>query len=273
VKEALEETEALRQHFLGKYGKPKHTYVTGHSMGGTITLALAESYPEAYDAALQMCGPIAPTLTTFQRRIFDTLVLYDYYFPGLIGSPVEISDDVLPAADFALRVQKEATQYPDRLMAFQKWAGFQSDLELAQVVTFYASIQKELMQRAGGNPFDNRNTIYQGTPEDGLLNRTVKRYPAAQQAVEYMKKYYTPKAELKNPILSLHTTYDPLVPAWSVNAYTEKLQLNGGDANFVQRFVNRAGHCSFTPQETMHAFADLVKWKETGTRPEAGEQK
>lgn len=273
VKEAMEETEALRKYYAGKYGKPNRTYVTGHSMGGMITLALAESYPEVYDGALQMCGPLAPAQTTFQRRIFDTLVVYDYYFPGLIGSPVAITDDVAAGQEFVQRVQKEATQYPDRLMEFQRWSGFQTDLEMAQVVAFYASIQKELMQRAGGNAFDNRNTIYQGTAEDGKLNRGVKRYTADAQAVEYLKKYYTPKAELKNPILSLHTTYDPLVPAWAVNAYEEQLRLNGGDGNFVQRYVSRNGHCTFTPQETWNAFADLVKWKETGTRPEAGEQK
>jgi len=273
VKEGMAETETLRKHFVSKYGKPKRTFVTGHSMGGTITLALAESYPEAYDAALQMCGPIAPIHSMFQRRMFDTLVVYDYYFPGMIGTPVEITDDVMNPLDLVQRIQKEATQYPDRLMAMQKYAGFQSDLEMAQVIAFYAAIQKELMLRAGGNAFDNRNTLYQGTPEDGLINRGVKRYEANPAAVEYLKKYYTPTAAPKNPILSLHTTYDPLVPAWSVNGYTELLYLNGGAGNFVQRFVSRNGHCTFTPQETMNAFADLVKWKETGTRPEGGEQK
>ncbi|MBS1827318.1 MAG: alpha/beta hydrolase [Acidobacteria bacterium] len=273
VKEALEETEALRKHFITKYGKPKHTYVTGHSMGGTITIALAETYPDAYDAALQMCGPIAPIHSMFQRRLFDTLVVYDYYFPGMIGSPVDITNDVLDPLDLVSRIHKEATQYPDRLLAMQKFAGFQSDLEMAQVIAFYAGIQKELMIRAGGNPFDNRNTLYQGTPDDGLINRGVKRYAAAPQAVEYLKKYYTPTASPKNPILSLHNTYDPLVPAWSVNGYTELLMLNGGASNFVQRFVSGNGHCTFTPAQTINAFNDLVKWKESGTRPDPGEQK
>jgi len=273
VKEALEETEALRKHYVQKYGKPKRTFVTGHSMGGTITLALAEMYPDVYDGALQMCGPVGPTQTMFQRRLFDTLVVFDYYFPGLLGSPVAISDDVMNAADFVLRVQKEAVSYPDKLSAFQKWTGFQTDLEVAQVVAFYALIQKELMQRAGGNAFDNRNTLYQGLHDDGLVNRGVNRYAADPKAVEYIKKFYTPKAEPRNPILSLHTTYDPLVPAWSANAYGEMLRLNGGDTNYVQRFVSRNGHCTFTPEEVLNAFKDLVKWKEEGTRPEPGEQK
>lgn len=273
VKEALEETEALRKYYAGKYGKPKRTIVTGHSMGGTITIALVESHPDAYDAALQLCGPIGPTQSAFQRRIFDTLVVYDYYFPNMIGSPVAIGDDVDLSPEFQQRVQKEAMNFPDRLAAFQTWSILRSETEMSQVVAFYALIQKELMQRTGGNAFDNRNTLYQGSPDDGLLNRGVKRYPSDQKAVDYLKKYYTPRAEPKQPILSLHTTYDPLVPAWQANAYGDLLRLNGGDSLFVQRFVSRNGHCTFTPQETVNAFRDLVSWKEDGKRPEPGEQK
>lgn len=273
VKEAIEETEALRQHFVAKYGKPKRTYVTGHSMGGTITLATIETFPDAYDGALQMCGPVGPIHTMMQRRVFDTLVVFDYYFPGLIGSPVAISDDVLTGAEFVERIQKEATTYPDRLSSFQQWSGFRSDVEMAQVVAFYAAIQKELMARAGGNPFDNRNTLYQGSSDDVRLNRGVKRYSAHPEAVAYLRKYYTPKAEPKRPVLSLHTTYDPLVPAWSANAYGELARLNGGEDFYVQRFVARNGHCTFTTEEMLNAFRDLAAWVEKGVRPEAGEQK
>src|SRR5215467_4734459 len=55
VEQAIPETEALRRHFIAKYGKPKETYVTGHSMGGFITMAIIEKYPEAYDAGLPFC--------------------------------------------------------------------------------------------------------------------------------------------------------------------------------------------------------------------------
>jgi pimeloyl-ACP methyl ester carboxylesterase len=273
VREALEETEALRKYFVSKYGRPKWTYVAGHSMGGTITLATIESSPDVYDGALPMCGPIGPIHTMMSRRMFDTLVVYDYYFPGILGSPVQFSDNVQPGLEFLQQIQKEATTYPDRMAAFQKWSGLQSDTEMAQTVGFFAFIQKELLQRAGGNAFDNRNTIYQGSPDDAALNRGVKRYRAESHAMEYLKKYYTPRAQLKRPVLSLHTTYDPLIPAWSVNAYGDALKLNGGDDLFVQRFVGANGHCAFTPAQTIGAFQELVEWRENGKRPEAGEQK
>ncbi|MBI3207530.1 MAG: alpha/beta fold hydrolase [Candidatus Solibacter usitatus] len=272
VKEAMEETEALRKFFAGKYGKPKRTYITGHSMGGFLTLALAESFPESYDAGLQMCGPTGPALTFFQRRVFDTLAVYDYYFPGVIGSPVQITE-ALGDSDFTVRLQKEMTSYPDRLEAFQKWGGFQSDQEAASVTAFFAAIQKDLMERGGGNAFDNRNTIYQGSTNDVQLNRGIKRYAADAKATEYVRKYATLKGQPKIPILTLHTTYDPLVPSWTMNTYQEMMQANGSDANYVARFVARNGHCTFTPQEMTNAFKDLVAWKDSGKKPEGGEQK
>ena len=154
-----------------------------------------------------------------------------------------------------------------------KGGGLEGRGEMGEVVSFYAAVRRELMGGGGGNPFDNRNMIYEGTGKDGQVNRGVKRYAADEKARVYLKQYYTPKGEAKIPVLSLHTTYDPLVTMASANAYSDLLRLNGGDANYVQRFVDRNGHCSFTPQETVNAFRDLVTWKEEGTRPAPGEQK
>src|SRR5258707_6326380 len=38
IQEAVEDTEALRRYFMRKYGAPKETYITGHSMGGFLTM-------------------------------------------------------------------------------------------------------------------------------------------------------------------------------------------------------------------------------------------
>src|SRR5579885_2110648 len=61
VEQAATDTESLRRYFIDKYGKPKETYITGHSMGGFLTMMLMETHPTAYDAALPLCGPLAPT--------------------------------------------------------------------------------------------------------------------------------------------------------------------------------------------------------------------
>jgi pimeloyl-ACP methyl ester carboxylesterase len=53
---AADETAALWDFFVEKYGRPDRTYVTGHSMGGAATNIAAERYADRYDGALQMCG-------------------------------------------------------------------------------------------------------------------------------------------------------------------------------------------------------------------------
>ena len=97
--------------------------------------------------------------------------------------------------------------------AVAKYAGLQSpEKETALGIAFFANILKELQQRAGGNAFDNRDTIYSGTEDDVLINRQVKRYAADPAAVEYVKRYYTSTGKLTRPVLAVHSYYDPVVP-------------------------------------------------------------
>lgn len=274
VEQALTDTEALRKFFIGKYGKPKHTFVTGHSMGGLITLALIEKHPESYDGALPLCGPLAPTLSVFQRHLFDVLVVFDYYYPGAIGSPVKLADNVQLSQEYTVELGKIIDADPQKRAAVAKYAGFESpEKETALGIAFFANILKELAQRAGGNAFDNRNTIYYGTENDVLLNRSLKRYAADPQAVEYVKRYYTATGKLSRPVLAVHSYYDPVVPTWATDEYDDLVRLNGSSAFFVQRYTAHGGHCAIHPGETLGAFKSLVGWVTNGTRPAAGEQK
>ena len=56
VEVGMQDTHALTQRFNGIVGKPELTYVTGASMGGHVTPAAIEQYPQAYDGAMPMCG-------------------------------------------------------------------------------------------------------------------------------------------------------------------------------------------------------------------------
>ena len=80
VKEGIEETEALRRHFVTKHGQPAETYITGHSMGGHITMAILERHPEAYQGGLPMCGPLGGALEFLNAGPFDMLVTFEAIF-------------------------------------------------------------------------------------------------------------------------------------------------------------------------------------------------
>ena len=77
------ETEALRKYFIEKFGEPSESIVSGHSMGGALTLKAIEQSPQIYKAALAMCGPLVPTYDFMQLRVAQ-LAAFEYYFPGIL---------------------------------------------------------------------------------------------------------------------------------------------------------------------------------------------
>jgi pimeloyl-ACP methyl ester carboxylesterase len=77
VADAVKDIENLRRYVVKKYGKPKHTYLWGHSGGGMVTSTVIEYFPKTYEGALPMCGPGAGARRNFDGA-FDLRVLYEY---------------------------------------------------------------------------------------------------------------------------------------------------------------------------------------------------
>jgi hypothetical protein len=141
------------------------------------------------------------------------------------------------------------------------------------VLPFFQAIAAELKQRAGGEPFDNRNRIYSGFGDDRALNRTVTRFTASPGARDYLRHNASPTGRLSDPVLAIHTIRDPLVLGADVTEYENIAALAGTQDLFVARFVDANGHCMFTPQQMGSAFDALRDWARNGKRPEAGEQR
>jgi pimeloyl-ACP methyl ester carboxylesterase len=269
VKEAVEDTEALRKHFVAKYGQPKETIVLGHSMGGVITIATIEKYPEIYDGALPMCGPLNVSLNGLQERVFDMLVTFDATFPDIVGTLVS-----LPAGAKldAAKVKAALDGAPDKAAAYATRHSI-AVTDIPGTLSFFYEINREMQVRCGGNPFDNRNTIYDGFGDDVALNRQVKRYAADARAREYLRQHYAPTGRIHDPVLTIHTTYDPLVPGRFVSEYDKIAKIAGTQDLFVTRFIVTKGHCTFTPVQHGAAFDALLQWIRDKKKPESGELK
>src|SRR5580704_8806992 len=169
IQEAAVDTESLRRYFIAKYGVPKETYLTGHSMGGFLTMMLMEIYPTVYDAALPLCGPLAASESFQSRGAFDALVLFSYYFPGILPDPTKIPKDfVSGTGDKALvaKIQQALESSPEKAAALRHQNNVKANKDLAGTLAFLVYLVKELNERSGGNPFDNRNIIYAGTLDD-----------------------------------------------------------------------------------------------------------
>lgn len=270
VEEAVTDTEELRRYFGTKYGKPKETYVTGHSMGGFLTMLLMERYPTSYDAGLALCGPLAPANFFIGRGAFDARVVFDYYFPGALPPPDQVPTDYRNSPDKSKALLTLLDGQPEKSAALRRYTGAHSNRDLASTMVFLTDLFRELQQRAGGNPFDNRDQIYECTEDYNALNKGVKRYSANPRAAEYIRTWYTPTGRLSHPMLAIHTTYDPLVPVRIPDMYATIADSAGSRDMFVQQYVEHDGHCAIQPAEIGRGFTQLREWKNDGTRPQSG---
>ena len=269
VEQAYADSERLRRHFIARHGKPRETLVAGMSMGGTLTVMTLEKAPGLYAGGLSLCGAIEPTDRLVQDD-FAIRAAFDYYFPGLLGPLVPVPADFLPTAAVEHTIAAAFKAKPQAAQALLRLWGVGDLQTLVSIVAFNTFEVGELQRRTHGNPYANADLIYTGSGDDYALNAGVKRYHADPKAAAYVARWYTSTGNLTRPMLALHDTADPLVPASSAAEYAVLALRHGHADEFVQQFVNKAGHCVFTPQEIGRAFDELLAWIHTGKRPPSG---
>jgi len=269
LEQAIPETESLRKYFIDKYGRPSETYAAGASMGGMLTVMTIEQSPQDYVAGLDLCGAVedAPTLLA---EPFDGRVVFDYYFPGVLPDPSKVPSDYTMSDDLAKKVANAVKAKPQASVGLRQYFRVKNNQDLVDGILFGTWILKDIQQRANGNPFDNRNTIYIGSPDDNTLNDNVKRYTGSREALVYLQRFYTPTGHITRPVLEVHTTYDPLVSPKIPGQYAQLTRTVGTDDFYVVQYVKHDGHCNFTPEEIDRAFSELRHWKDKGARPNPG---
>ncbi len=209
----------------------------------------------------------AAALLFYKDYVFDMLVTFEALFgaglPGEYRPVVETASLPGPVVEQALAADslsadRFATHWGMRLK------------DLAGIISLYHLLCKELEERAGGNPIDNRNSIYCGLEPIRGLNAEVERYAAAPGAFEYVGRNYTPTGGLEDPVIAIHTTYDAGVPPSIPDFYNTLTTLKGTGDRVVQMYVDADGHCNIAPVHPGRAFDMLRRWVAGGERPEPG---
>jgi hypothetical protein len=84
----------------------------------------------------------------------------------------------------------------------------------------------------------------------------------------YLSENVIYNGQLPFPVLTMHTTGDGLVSVQDEQAYASVVTKAKDKAELKQIFVHRAGHCEFSPAETITALQTLElrltggKWKD-----------
>jgi pimeloyl-ACP methyl ester carboxylesterase len=302
VQQAFHDQMALLDYFDATCGQPTRTIAWGSSMGGLITAALAQLYPNRFTAALPMCGVVAGGIGEMNVAVdtmfaFNTLLANDTLQIVHITKPQEN----LSRADAILVGAQHTPQGRARIaltVALEDMPGelAEQDLDPAtqeqnqfttaeKLMIFNFVSRAEIEDRAGGNPswtigvdfrkqleespsYSEVVALYQQAGLDldkdlATLNTAPPIIPDPQ-AVGYMAKYFIFNGNVNMPILTMHTIGDPLVNVEQEQAYASVVNAAGDSPLLRQVFVNRAGHCNFTDAEMLTAFGTLIQRVDTG---------
>ena len=283
VKDGMQRTHQLRGVFTSLVGEPTRVYLLGRSLGGLISVMLAEMFPTQYDGVVSGCGLLGGGAKELSY-VGDARILFDYFFPGVIpGTALDPPDDVIflpgnPVYDKVLEALLNGFAAPGQpTLQFAHTANLQAATP-AEIVSAGMSVigfglrqLNDLLEVIHGHiPYDNTQTIYVGSEypyNDTALNAGVARFTGDPSALEYMAHYYTPTGDLHIPIITLHKTLDPLVPIFHETSYAEAVLGAGASQYLLQRTVNGFGHCGF-PNDELRAFSALVQWVHTGLKPQ-----
>lgn len=283
IKDGIQRTHELRGIFISKIGRPRRSFLVGHSLGAQVSQALAESHPDQYNGVLAMCGVLGGTKLETDY-IGNVRTLFDFFYPGVLpgntmAMPVLITDpatQVAPPVLAAITANSAGLGYIASEVNVQlagnspaEWA-----VSLINALSYQAIGVNDLLARTHGHfLFDNTSTVYNSplfpAAFNGFLNASITRYTATDDALAWLANNYEPTGNLLIPMITFHKTRDRLVPYRHEAAYLAKVTAAGETANLLQRSQDSFGHCDLGVQEIMSNFQDLVTWVNTGVKPGA----
>ena len=269
VLQGIQDTKALLNVLAGleiPFGK---VYITGASEGGLVTTKSVEN-DASYAGGLAVCGPIG----SFQKQVNyfgDARVLFDYFFPGVLGAEWTQSNITIPAnlmADWTSQYEpailKAISANPLATLQYLNTSGIAIGLNPANAgpaivaaLWYNAFATNDAINTLHGNPYDNIGRTYTGSFNDAKLNASVARFAEDSAAITNLANYET-DGLLINPLVTLHTTADPEVPFWQETLYHTKVANVSRLSELNQIPVLAFGHCNVTGTDAEVALALLL---------------
>jgi pimeloyl-ACP methyl ester carboxylesterase len=250
VSDGVAAGEDLYEFFREQVGEPQRVYLWGDSLGGLVTMELAERNPDWVGGAAPLCGAVAGIVPNMDLALDVAYGIRELIEPDLRLTGYESAQDAgLQWVDAARAVTDAAASKKERadvlalgLMvdAPMRTKGqdgstvdsqVQAAVESALLGLRFGTVGRwDIEQRYGGNISDNRDTDYAArlSEEDRALLDDVGGPGTAQRIVDTLqggdrvaadraavraasKDGGEPSGTIEVPTLTLHTAADPLV--------------------------------------------------------------
>ncbi len=321
VADGVKAGEELHEWFRRNVGKPDRVYVWGDSLGGLITQTLAEKHPEWIAGAAPMCGVLGGLNLNLDLGLDLQYAIKTLIYPEMKLTGFTSHEEAVKTWQEAYKrimaATKDVTNGVPKLLAIAAIADgptktgrfdgstptsrVSASVEAALTGLGYATFGRyEIEQRVGGNPSDNTGAKYAARVSEAekslgnLVNaagfdKAVKALdagtkvaadPAAREAAD---KLGNPTGDLRDPTITMHTVYDPLVLVQNETVFADRVQKSTKrTADLVQLYTSPpetyaapapygAGHCNFTVEERVGLIKSLDTWVKTGTAPAPAE--
>ncbi|MEZ5427805.1 MAG: hypothetical protein R2747_16165 [Pyrinomonadaceae bacterium] len=301
VEEGIKDLRNLTLYFRLRVRNPRRTILWGFSMGTVVTFASMERYSFLYDGALCGCAVGAGSPQSWDSA-GDLMLAYDILFGSLPswGTVGDVRDDL----DFETEVfpklfaeVNNPANFPKfefiRLVGGTPGRGITPPPPPAFYpgwiftdMFFATEARAELERRAGGPVTQNLNRNYNLTEEEKaylvslgvpapiidnwLVSLNAQRNISAsffQRLYLYKNAAYTGK--IKNPVLTLHTLYDPLVTVSQEAEYRETVERARRTRYLYQAYTNGNGHCNFTGEQLITSINAINDWVKNRNKPTA----
>jgi pimeloyl-ACP methyl ester carboxylesterase len=270
VREGLSDLVDLVSIFKTQQPTVNRVYLVGASEGGLITTLAVERYPQVFSGGLATCGPIGDFAAHVNYLVFD------YFFPSLLpGTPITIPQSLIDnwSTYLAITVTPAISDPASLISVTQLLSVTQASYDPLNPTTAISTVvgllwynvfaTNDAQAKLGGQPFDNwprpgKPYSYTGSYDDDTLNAKVQRFSADQAALNEIEAHYQTAGRPRVPLVTLHTTLDPIVPYWHETLYRQKVESHG----MTPRHDNmppvvRYGHCSFETNEVIQALTLL----------------
>jgi pimeloyl-ACP methyl ester carboxylesterase len=297
--DALDTLDDVRKAYPGV----KRAFIVGHSLGGQTVQHALELFPKAFAGGLAGCTGDAAGYGDFYQFTLAAMgltapdvpdvaaFLKDMKFPIDMKRIAEVGPKAVaalgPDFPYERNAKGDAVIQILRDLSGGDRPMFNAGFFAAGVDTMPGYIIRMVGVDSGARSFiDNSKTEYRWESKAGApmtaaekqVNQTIPRFtcdptvctskPITRTQTRNLGGIYKLTGKLQAPLLQINALGDMIAFYSGVERYAVSAEKAGSSKFLVQRAIRDERHCGFNKDEMNESFDDLVKWVDTGVKPD-----